>query len=227
MLAEKGKGGVLNLTADVVKDFASKHPKNEEPNPDVLIDGTPPEDLHPIAFEAISGKMIKGITLRTDGAPGISQLDDLIWHKMVSSFGPISKELCNSVACFARSISTQYRDPIGLEAFLANRGIPLDKGGGALRPIGVGELLRRIVGKAVLEVVGENVQKAAGPLQLCAGESAGVEAGIHAMRELFNDVDNEGVFLIDAANAFNKVNRAAVLSSVPRSIPSRKSHLCR
>ena len=91
----------------------------------------------------------------------------------------------------------------------------------------MGELLRRIVGKAVLEVVGENVQKAAGPLQLCAGESAGVEAGIHAMRELFNDVDNEGVFLIDAANAFNKVNRAAVLSSVPRSIPSRKSHLCR
>src|SRR3954452_4317799 len=102
-------------------------------------------------------------------------------------------ELCCSVAHFARRIATEYRDSAGLEAFLANRGIPLDKGGGALRPIGVGELLRRIVGKAVLSVVGDDVQKAAGPLQLCAGESADVEAGIHAVRELFGSLDNEGV----------------------------------
>jgi len=111
---------------------------------------------------------------------------------------------------------------VGLEAFLANRGIPLDKGGGAVRPIGVGELLRRIIGKAVLGVVGPDVQRAAGPLQLCAGEAAGVEAGIHAMRELFGELDNDGVFMIDAANAFNRVNRAVVLWNVQFLCPPLK-----
>jgi hypothetical protein len=214
MLAEKSRGGVLALTSGVVKDFASKHPQNELPEPETLIQGTPPPDLDPIVFEAIHGKNIKAIALKTDGAPGVSQLDDITWHKMVSSFKQTSLELCNSVALMARRLATEYRDPAGLEAFLANRGIPLDKGGGAVRPIGVGEILRRIIGKAVLGVINGDVQKAAGPLQLCAGEAAGVEAGIHAMRELFGSLENDGVFLIDAANAFNRVNRAAVLWNV-------------
>ena len=141
---------------------------------------------------------------------------------MVSAFKDTSKELCNSIAHMARRLSTEFRDPVGLEAFLANRGIPLDKGGGAVRPIGVGELLRRIIGKAVLGVVGPDVQRAAGPLQLCAGEAAGVEAGIHAMRELFGELDNDGVFMIDAANAFNRVNRAVVLWNVQFLCPPLK-----
>src|SRR5215469_14265511 len=70
-------------------------------------------------------------------------------------------------------------------------------------------MLRRVIGKAVLEVFGTDVEKAAGPLQLCAGQSAGVEAGIHAMRTIFEQAD--GALFLDAENAFNKVNRAAGL----------------
>lgn len=38
-----------------------------------------------------------------------------------------------------------------------------------VRPIGVGEVVRSIIAKAVLSIVGTDIQQAAGPLQLCAG----------------------------------------------------------
>ena len=42
-----------------------------------------------------------------------------------------------------------------------------------LRPIGVGEVLRRIAGKVVMSIVKDNVTKAVGNLQLYGGQDAG------------------------------------------------------
>ena len=71
-----------------------------------------------------------------------------------------------------------------LEAFLACRLIALDKHP-ELRPIGVDEVMRQIAGKVVMKVVKEDIKKAAGCLQLCAGQEAGCEAAIHAMLKTF------------------------------------------
>ena len=49
----------------------------------------------------------------------------------------------------------------------------------------------------------EEINEAAGPLQICAGHSAGSEAAIHAMNQVFNEEGADGVLLIDATNAFN------------------------
>mgnify|MGYP001792823142 FL=1 len=46
-----------------------------------------------------------------------------------------------------------YIDPLTIEPLLASRLIPLDKGGGAVRPIGTGEVMRRIIDKYVMNVV--------------------------------------------------------------------------
>ena len=48
------------------------------------------------------------------------------------------------------------------------------------RPIGVGEVLRRIVGKTIAGFLKEEIKEAAGPLQVFAGHSAGSEAATHA-----------------------------------------------
>ena len=80
---------------------------------------------------------------------------------------------------YSRSLDfSEMVDPNGLAALLANRGIAIDKNPG-LRPVGVGEMLRRIIGKAIMEVTGSDVQKAVGALQLCAGHPAGVEAATY------------------------------------------------
>ena len=65
---------------------------------------------------------------------------------------------------------TQYIDPSTTEALMAGRLIPLEKGEGALRPIGVGGVLRRILAKCVMNVAKEDVAHASGFLQLCAGQ---------------------------------------------------------
>ena len=91
--------------------------------------------------------------------------------------------------------------------------IPLDKNPG-IRPIGIGEVLKRIIGKMISKHAINEIKEAAGPLQACAGHGAGAEAAIHAMRETFEAEETDGVLLIDASNAFNRLNRASALHNV-------------
>ena len=92
-----------------------------------------------------------------------------------------------------------------LTEYIACRLIPLDKGPGTdgtpgVRPIGVGEVLRRLVGKLLIGVIKENIVSAAGPLQTCTGLRAGTEASIQATRKAFEDNDTEAILKVDAAN---------------------------
>ena len=76
-----------------------------------------------------------------------------------------------------------------------------------VRPIGIGEVPRRIIVKAILELLKQDIVDASGPLQVCAGQENGCKAAIHAICQTFAEVDTEGAFLINATNAFNLINR--------------------
>ena len=89
-----------------------------------------------------------------------------------------------------------------------------------LRPIGVGEVLRRIAGKVVMSVVKGDVLESTGSLQLCVGQDGGCEAAVHAMRMIFEEVDTEAVLLVDAANAFNSMNRNVMLHNIKQLCPA-------
>ena len=93
---------------------------------------------------------------------------------------------------------------------MACRLIPLDKKPG-LRPIDVGEVLRRIAGKAIMILFKNDITHAAGASQLSAGQDAGDEAVVHAMHDIFSEGNTEAVLLIDAENAFNSINREVML----------------
>ena len=49
-------------------------------------------------------------------------------------------------------------------------------------------------------------RQAAGTLQTCAGVDSGIEAAIHAMARTFKEDWCEGILLVDADNAFNRLN---------------------
>ena len=89
-------------------------------------------------------------------------------------------DLCKTFAEVIKKLCTVENQSISLEAFLANRLIPLDKNPG-LRPIGIGEVLRRIAGKVIVSHLKEDVIQSVGSLQVCAGQDAGCESLIHAM----------------------------------------------
>ena len=87
-----------------------------------------------------------------------------------------------------------------IEAFLSCRSIPLDKNPG-FSPIGVGEVLRRIAGKAFVSVLKEDVIKCTGVLQVCAGQEAAIEAAIHLMNMMYEDENTDAILLVNASSA--------------------------
>ena len=130
------------------------------------------------------------------------------------SFKRSSINLCESIATLTRRLCTEFVHPLTIEPIVASRFIPLDKGNGEVRPIGVSEVIRRIIRKCVTRVAKQDVMNASGAMQVCAGQKSGGEAAIHAMRNIFETNETDAAFLVDASNAFNSLNRAAALNHI-------------
>ena len=60
----------------------------------------------------------------------------------------------------------------------------------------------------------QDVMKAAGSLQVYAGQETGTKAAIHAVHDILKDHATEAVLLIDAENAFNEINWKAMLHNI-------------
>ena len=152
-----------------------------------------------------------------DGVADPSGFDATSWKRLCTSFKGASTDLCDSLAATARRMCTCYVDPSGLSAFVACRLIALDKFPG-VRPIGIGETARRMIGRTIAKILSDDIQTVAGPLQLCAGHQSGCESAVHAMRQVFESSETEAIILVDATNAFNSQNRQTALRNI--------QHLC-
>ena len=225
-LSEADCDGVLPLTDDMMRQLQEKHPEAQEAKLGSLLFG-PFEEVHDSLYQQIDGEMIRETALRTKGSGGPSGVDANGFKRIFAckSFKKSGVNLCEAVATMTRRLCTEYIDPRTIEPILANRLIPLDKGEGAVRPIGVGEVIRRIVGKCVMKVIKPDVIDASGSLQVCAGLKSGSEAAIHAMHSIFEADETDAVLLIDASNAFNALNRAAALHNITVLCPSIANQL--
>ena len=81
-------------------------------------------------------------------------------------------------------------------------------------------MLRRIVGKVIVSTLRDNIITTVGPLQVCTGQESGCEAAVHAMSKMYKGEHTEAVLLVDAANAFNSVNRKVFLNNINVVCPS-------
>lgn len=87
-------------------------------------------------------------------------------------FQGASNDLFVGLASVARCLCTSYVNPAGITALVAGQLIALDKNLG-VHSIGVGEIIQRIISKAILSVVKLDILEAAGYSQLCAGQNVG------------------------------------------------------
>ena len=225
-LSDNQGGGVLPLDDEVMRQLKEKHPNPQEACLGSLLFG-PMEDIPDLIYQQVNGEMARNAALRTKGSGGPSGVDSNGFRRILGSksFKKSGIELCEAIATMTRRLCTEYIDPVGVEAILANRLIPLDKGEGAVRPIGVGEVIRRVMGKCVMQATKPDVIDASGSLQMCAGHKSGSEAAIHAMRNIFDADTTDAVLLVDASNAFNSLNRAAALHNIQVLCPSLATYV--
>ena len=197
-LSENNGGGVLALSDDVMAQLREIHPSPQEARLGSLLFG-PVEDVPDSIYQQINGEMVRDVALRTKGSGGPSGVDANGLRRILASksFKKSGTHLCAAIATMTRRLCTEFIDPIGIEAILANRLIPLDKGEGAVRPIAVGEVIRRIMGKCVMHVTKPDAIDASGSLQVCAGHKSGSEAAIHAMCSIFDADETDAVLLIE------------------------------
>ena len=141
------------------------------------------------------------------------------WKRICSSFARESEDLCDSLACPARKICSCYVDPSSIEALMACRLIALNKNPG-IRPIGIGKVCHRLIGKSVLSVIKPDILDVKGCQQLCAGQKSSCEAIVHCVRELYDSEEVEGVLCVDATNAYNSLNRELALCNILHLCPS-------
>ena len=226
-LSEDVKGGNLSTTEKITVDgktrtvldiLHEKHPKSQPCNP-AFIEQDPSNALpyHPQIFERINAACIRKSAMKTNGSHGPSGLDSQEWRRLLTSFKDSSSDLCNTIAKLAIRISTE-KLPF-LKAYNACRLIAFDKCPG-VRPIGIGEVLRRIIGRSIMKCIKLDLALLGNNTQMCLGQKCGIENTIHALRKAYESPEVEGILLIDAQNAFNSLNRELTLKNIDKLCPS-------
>ena len=119
--------------------------------------------------------MVRDAAMRTKGSGAPSGVDANGFRRILASksFKKSGTDLCAAIAAMTRRLCTEFID--SLEAILANRLNPKDNGEGAVLPIGVGEVIRRIMGKCVMHVTRPGVIDASGSLQFLYGTKTEVK----------------------------------------------------
>ena len=223
--------GVHTLNREIKSLLQEKHPKAETPPADILLPITAPQ-AQSVIFAEISAELVEKAALHVQGSGGPTHLDADGWKHILCSkaYGKFPFQLCSAIAEFAKRLCVEDVNPESLNEFVACRLVPLNKGDDkrgnpGVRPVGVGEVLRRIVGKVVIGVIKDDIQEAAGPLQSCAGLESGIEASIRAVKRTWDDPKTEAVLLVDADNAFNRLNRKAAIHNIRQLCPPFHQYL--
>ena len=139
----------------VLDTLKEKHPEASAISWDAVLDSEPPPS-HPVVFERLTGDTFRHAALHCQGAAGPSGLDANCWRRLWTMFHGASKQLCEALAAATRRLCTSFIDPTIIRPFIACRLIPLSKNPG-VRPIGICDTLRRIMGKAILNVIGAEI----------------------------------------------------------------------
>ena len=215
-LLQPQQGGLLQINKETTEKLKAKHPAGTRATQEALLSGEI-EAPHQVTFRSINQEMVRKAAMETKGSPGPSGMTDAnTWRMLITSKrnSMAAADLCKAVAKLAQKMGHKNC-----------RLIPLKNQKNDVRPIGIGEVLRRIISKCIMKTAREDTMKAVGNLQLCAGQQAGAEAAVHAAKEIFTDKECEAVLLIDASNAFNTLNRQAMMHNISVLCPTLATYV--
>ncbi|OWA52981.1 putative Retrotransposable element SLACS 132 kDa protein [Hypsibius exemplaris] len=216
----KAKGLDAKLRTAVEKKIQAAAPADTDFPPDPGVNNPGVDDL--VANEIKPGEVREAVRSFPNGSSG--GLDELFPQHMkdllAGANGEIAERLSEQVAAL---LNIMLRGKVPLEVCPLLYGATLTalkKKDGGIRPIAVGTVWRRILGKIVAKRVMSQMALLMRPCQLGCGTRGGVEAAAHATRAFMSETGETRVLLkLDFANAFNTVRRDAVLRAVQLRMP--------
>ena len=149
-------GKQYQVSYTVRQALESKHPASREASLETIRDLKGSERFHEIIFDQIDQDFIRKCVLQTHGAAGTSGADAFHWKRICTAFKEKSNSLCDALAVLTQGLATQAINPLSLQALVASRLIGLNKNPG-VRPIGVGEIIRRVSSKAIIRVASNDL----------------------------------------------------------------------
>ena len=173
---EDATQGVHSITEEIKEILSEKHPDARDVIESSVLPNLNHEEPEPVIFEEIDSDLVRKTAKKMKGSGGPTQVDTDAWKDFTCSkaLGKAPEQLCQAIADTAKILCTEPIHPDCLEEYIACRLIPLDKGTASdgtpgVRPIGIGEVLRRLIGKLLIHVIKKDITNAAGLLQTCSG----------------------------------------------------------
>ena len=120
---------------------------------------------------------------RLSGSAGPSGIDSVIMSHRLLKFVEASTNLRRSIAKLVEMLANDYSHGTAYRVMTWSRLVGLDKCPG-VQPIGICEMLRRLLCKSLFVIVGKRVTRACGIDQLCSRLEAEIEGGIQYMRSM-------------------------------------------
>ena len=150
LLSDTGFNGTLPLDDSTFKVLQNKHPETAQKHENLLLAG-PIQKTSAVIYDQITTDLIKECAIRTKGAAGPSCFDGGDWRRIIDTniYRTNGNDLRKTIAETTRKLCIEELDSHSLkslESLMACHLIPLNKNLG-VRPIGIGEVLRRKMGK--------------------------------------------------------------------------------
>ena len=114
-----------------------------------------------------------------------------------------------------------------LNLVTASRLIAIPKPNGDVRPIAIGEALRRLTAKSICVQKKDSFIQLFSPLQHGVATKGGTELLVHQVQLLLEENKDWIVLKSDMRNAFNSVSRSHLLNEVARAFPDIFGHVLR
>ena len=195
-------------TMDILE---TKHPK---PAADLSATDLPDYPTLPVCPKLFATPdVVATVATHLKGAAGLGGTDGPTLKEWLIRYKTASLTLRTAVARLTTWLSNDIRPWAAIRALMSNRLIALDKNPG-VRPIGIGQIWRRLMAKTVVSMAGHVATEVCGTDQLCVGLKSGIEGGIHAATQLWKEMADEpefGALMLDAVNAFNELRRVLMI----------------
>lgn len=209
MSALESESGTAPLTQDVLEELRALHPEPTRPVAVTELRDFAVPDAKRIVITAEEVlHQLRGAPHRSAGGPSRLSFDHLrepaaASHTLLLGLTKLIQRLLDGAV------------PARVAAMLADsRLIALFKTNGKVRPIAIGDTIRRLAARVLLARLAARAQHVLLPLQLGAGARGGAEAIIHLVRAYLAEHPELTLFIFDYTNAFNCASRAKALEAV-------------